>query len=261
MNPQQSQMTGVVYPPSSPQQTGQPMMQQPASVNFHPPSMVPQQVPNVSPGLGILSTLDQLIIEQQVEMLEVFTGFETNNKYTVKNLNGQHLCYAAEENDLWTLNYFGKIRPFTMRLYDYQRNEILRMNRPLRCTSCLCPCFLQELSVYSGAQKLGSIRQEWSIFYPIFSILNSAGGKVLHIQGPLLTFSCCGDVEFTILSNDGGTEVGKISKQWNGLAQEMLTDADRFGIQFPNNLDVAIKAVLLGATFLIDYMFFEKSHK
>ncbi|KAH9497927.1 recombinase rad51, variant 4 [Dermatophagoides farinae] len=268
MQPQQPQMAVVVYPPSPPQQIEQPMMQQPAPVNFYPPPMAPQQVPfgpyslpNVPRGLEILLTLDQLIIEQQVEMLEAFIGYETNNKYIVKNLNGQHLYFAAEENDLCTRNCLGEVRPFIMRLYDNNRNEILRLDRPWRCTSCLCPCFLQELTVYSGAQKLGSIRQEWSIFYPIFSILNSAGEKVLHIEGPLITFSCGGDIEFNVLSNDGETKVGKISKQWSGLAREMFTDADRFGIQFPNDLDVTIKAVLLGATFLIDFISVKEKSK
>lgn len=48
-----------------------------------------------------------------------------------------------------------------------------------------------------------------------------------------------------------GETVGKISKQWSGLAREIFTDADFFGITFPMDLDVRIKAVLLGATFLI----------
>lgn len=31
-------------------------------------------------------------------------------------------------------------------------------------------------------------------------------------------------------SNDGQTEVGKISKQWSGLVREYFTDADNFGV-------------------------------
>jgi len=34
---------------------------------------------------------------------------------------------------------------------------------------------------------------------------------------------------------------------------------DIFGINFPKDLEVTKKALLLGATFLIDYNFFEKS--
>ena len=34
-----------------------------------------------------------------------------------------------------------------------------------------------------------------------------------------------------ILSPDGTQPVGKITKQWSGLAKEYFTDADNFGIQ------------------------------
>ena len=53
-----------------------------------------------------------------------------------------------------------------------------------------------------------------------------------------------------VLSKDD-KEIGKISKQWSGLAKEMFTDADNFGIQFPMDLDVKAKACLLGACLLI----------
>lgn len=52
-----------------------------------------------------------------------------------------------------------------------------------------------------------------------------------------------------------GENIGKISKQWSGLAREIFTDADFFGITFPLDLDVRMKAVLLGATFLIVSIF------
>jgi hypothetical protein len=58
---------------------------------------------------------------------------------------------------------------------------------------------------------------------------------------------------------NGEQQVGKISKQWSGLAKEYFTDADNFGIQFPMDLDVKMKAVMIGAVFLIDFMFFERS--
>lgn len=54
-----------------------------------------------------------------------------------------------------------------------------------------------------------------------------------------------------MLSVDGDTQVGKISKQWSGLVKETFTDSDNFGITFPMDLDVKMKAVMLGAIFLI----------
>lgn len=54
-----------------------------------------------------------------------------------------------------------------------------------------------------------------------------------------------------ILSMDESAAVGCISKQWTGFVREAFTDADNFGIKFPLDLDVKMKAVLLGACFLI----------
>lgn len=98
---------------------------------------------------------------------------------------------------------------------------------------------------------LGTVEQEWSIFKPSFSVKNANGEVVLRIEGPFCTMSICGNVEFKVMSADGTREVGCISKQWSGLAREMFTDTDYFGITFPLDLDVRIKAVLLGACFLI----------
>ena len=48
-----------------------------------------------------------------------------------------------------------------------------------------------------------------------------------------------------------GTTIGKISKQWSGLVKEIFTDADNFGVAFPMDLEVHVKAIVLAATFLI----------
>lgn len=50
---------------------------------------------------------------------------------------------------------------------------------------------------------------------------------------------------------DESSVIGRISKQWTGFEAEAFTDADNFSLQFPMDLDVKIKAVLLGACFLI----------
>lgn len=54
-----------------------------------------------------------------------------------------------------------------------------------------------EVSAPPG-QVIGRVEQEWSICYPSFAIKNQNGEKVLRIEGPLCTFSLCGDVEFKV---------------------------------------------------------------
>ncbi|KAH8346001.1 hypothetical protein KR067_013402 [Drosophila pandora] len=220
---------------------------------------IPSGIPNCPRGLEYLTTIDQLLVKQKVELLEAFTGFETNNKFSIKNALGQKVYYAVEDNDCCTRNCCGPARPFDMKVFDNFQNEVIHMHRPLACSSCLFPCCLQSIEVSAPpGNVIGTIEQEWSICSPSFRILNHIGDTVLRIEGPFCTFSLCGDVEFNVVSLTG-EKVGKISKQWSGLAREIFTDADFFGISFPLDLDVRMKAVLLGATFLIDAMFFEKS--
>lgn len=212
---------------------------------------MPQRIPNCPPGLEYLTSIDQLLVKQKVELLEAFTGFETNNKFTIKNSLGQKVYWAAESNDCCTRNCCGPHRPFDMKIMDIHKTQVLHLYRPLRCDSCCFPCCLQTMEVSSPpGNVIGTVEQNWSIFTPSFDLKDQTGQTVLKIEGPLCTFSLCGDVEFQVLTLDG-RQVGKICKQWSGLGRELFTDADHFGISFPMDLDVKMKAVLMGACFLI----------
>ncbi|XP_064552325.1 phospholipid scramblase 2 isoform X1 [Drosophila montana] len=246
----------------------QPIISQPGMPPAHPHAgvgpagdwmSIPIGIPNCPRGLEYLTSIDQLLVKQKVELLEAFTGFETNNKFSIKNALGQKVYYAVEDTDCCTRNMCGPARPFDMKIFDNFQQEVIHLNRPLACSACCFPCCLQTMEVSAPPGNIiGTIEQEWSICSPSFRILNHIGDTVLRIEGPFCTFSLCGDVEFNVVSLTG-EKVGKISKQWSGMAREIFTDADFFGITFPLDLDVRMKAVLLGATFLIDAMFFEKS--
>lgn len=77
-----------------------------------------------------------------------FTGFETKNKFTVKNSLGQKVYYAVEDNDCLTRNCCGPLRPFDMKILDNYRTEVIHLHRPLACDSCCFPCCLQVWYCY-----------------------------------------------------------------------------------------------------------------
>lgn len=89
--------------------------------------------------------------------------------------------------------------------------------------------------IKSSLSEVHLLRQDLGVFSLVRALVN-----------PALYASC-----LQVLSADGDVQVGKISKQWSGLAKEAFTDADNFGITFPMDLDVKMKATLLGAVFLI----------
>ena len=53
------------------------------------------------------------------------------------------------------------------------------------------------------------------------------------------------------IENQAGIALGEISKKWRGCGTEAFTDLSTFKIEFPTNIDVATKALLLGATMLV----------
>ena len=94
-----------------------------------------------------MSQVDQLLVKQKVEVLEIMTGFETQNKYKVLNSMGQEVYKAKEKSGCCTRQCCGPIRPFEMEITDGHGNEVIHLERPLACTSCFCPCWLQSMEV------------------------------------------------------------------------------------------------------------------
>ncbi|XP_076174456.1 phospholipid scramblase family member 5 [Ptiloglossa arizonensis] len=241
------------YSPSSPMQL---IATPPAPGAFLVPQpdmpMIPQGgwlPPNTTcpPGLESLILLDYLFVRQSVESIDAFI---------VVNNRGEHIFYIEEQLGICGRLCLSSHGSCEFQVIDINRREVMRMIRPQRCDSCCCPCYLQELEVYSGNILLGSVLQNWSLLQPSFSIRNAPGETVLIIKGP--RFWCCEGKIFKVKSTDGQYRVGVIKNEWAGFIREVFTSADDFGISFPIDLDVKIKAVLLGACLLIDYMYFNK---
>ncbi|KAK9403008.1 phospholipid scramblase 1-like [Crotalus adamanteus] len=199
-------------------------------------------------------------IYQKYEILELITSFETANKYEVRNRLGEMVYFAREENNFCVRNCLGTLRPFTMVISNNVGQQVIHLVRPFRCDGCCCPCCLQELEIQAPpGLPVGYLQQLWHPFLPKFVIQNEAHRDVLKIIGPFITSACFGNVVFEVTALDEKTSVGKISKQWGGVLQEFFTDVDFLGISFPIDLDVKMKAVLLGAGFILDFIFFENA--
>ena len=127
------------------------------------------------------------------------------------------------------------------------------------------------MEVTTSSLTVGHIKQKCHCF-PVFQVCDSNENTALEIKGPICPISCFGNVDFEvilhpvdasgscrsclvrkfvkILTNDG-TKIGKITKKWSGFEKEAFTDADNFGVTFPQDLDVKCKITLLAAVFLI----------
>lgn len=199
-------------------------------------------------------------VKQKVDLIETFLSWEVGNKYVIKDQSGNKVFYAGEQSDCLGRQCFDSFRPFTMSLKDNAGRDVICFERPLRCTQfCCCLCCPQEMIVSTpNGQRLGSVVEEWALFSQQFSIRDAAGNTVLKVTGPWIPCSFkCTNVNFVVRTlNDH--KIGQIQKEFGGFVREMFTDADQFSVTFPVDLAPEIKAVVLGALFLIDYMFFEQ---
>jgi len=228
----------------------------------------PQGLPGCPPGLEYLTQLDQLIIKQQVELLEVLTGFETQNKYRILNNQGQQAYFAKEESECCERQCCGPSRGFKMHITDNNNQEVITIERPFKCCAgcCWCAsadCCSMELTIKdSQGQLLGHVKQRTSGWKPHYMLYDANMTELARMRGPCCICSCpcCGDIPFPVTDPSEKTQIGDVTKQWSGVLKEYFTDADTFSVSFPSDMDVRLKAVFIGAAFLIDFMYFEHSN-
>lgn len=198
--------------------------------------------------LPMLASVPSLVVHQRKEMLEVFTDFETRNRYEVLSPTGQTALYAAETGggamEFLSRSFLKNRRPFTMQLALPHGGIAYTLRRPWTW-------FFSELHVSDGnGQPIGMIDQRFAFFSRRFVILGPSREVLGEIHGPLFR-----PWTFRILR--GGQEVGKITKKWSGLLQEAFTDADTFGLELGPAMDPQLRTMALAATFLIDFLYFE----
>ncbi|XP_014237697.1 phospholipid scramblase 1-like isoform X1 [Trichogramma pretiosum] len=219
------------------------------------------------PGLLSLMRLDRLFVEHELPAgIEALRRLDNERRYRVTTAEGEHIYSAIEESSACGRCCLGRHRDWDFHLVEQRpatdRREVLRIARSRRCESCFFPCCLQEMSVYDSAsgELLGTLAQNWNALRPSFSVRDAYGEPVLGLKGPL-HLRCCGPRELDFIINSTGKQqssVGVITKKWSSdLARSFFKDGQSIGIGFPVDLDVKIKAVLLGACFLIDFMYFE----
>ena len=192
-----------------------------------------------------LTQYQELVVRQEVEHLEVFTGFETANRYSVSTPDGDQLLYAYEESGWLGRQFLRNHRPLTLHVMDSEQRPLLRASRSFFW-------FLSHLHVSDGADRpVGSLRRRFAVLNRRFVLEDSSGQALAEIQGKLLRPNT-----FTI--NRDGSEVARVTKQWSGVVREAFSDADTFRIQQDTQrVDHDLSLLVLATAFAIDFDFFE----
>ena len=194
-----------------------------------------------------LANLSELVVAQRKDWGEILVDLEQGNRYRVFGPDGQEMLRAGETGGSWLARMFLRSwRPFEMSLVTPEGKQVLHLQRPFKF-------YFTEIHVAdANGRKLGHVQRRFSILRRQYAVFDAGGREVFQLYAPLLH-------PWTFEVRQSDRALGKIAKRWSGLLCEGFTDADTFGVAFPSGADAGMKAVLLGATFLIDFAHFESS--
>ncbi|CAH1153751.1 unnamed protein product [Phaedon cochleariae] len=209
-------------------------------------------------GLDFLDDVNQLIIQQNIELADLMENRSSGNRYAVKVPRGDTIYYATESSGRFQKSCCGSGRSFSMRLYDKSQQEALIFDRRLACGSCTFWCYLQRMQIWLPSGELvGAVFQKTSFrMKSLFNVYNTHDELIYRIEGPS-SFGCLiGKADnFQIYNFDGSMQIGSIIYQW-----DQIQVSYNILLQMPSNIrNNKYKALLLGAAFLLEYMYFESS--
>ena len=193
-----------------------------------------------------LTQFQELVVRQEVEHLEAFSGFETSNRYRVTTPEGDTLLYAFEESGFLGRQFLKSHRPLTLHIVDDDGEPLLIASRSFFF-------FLSHLHIADGDDRpVGSLRRRFAVLKRRFTLEDAMGSPIADIEGPLFRPN-------TFMIYRSGEEVGRVTKQWSGVLKEAFTDADTFRVQQNTiGLTQEFALLILATAFAIDLDFFEK---
>jgi len=135
--------------------------------------------------------------------------------------------------------YHNNFRPVIIGFDNINKKQIGKINIPYKCFD---PCF--EIYDENEILKFKILAKycQWGICCPSFGKCSSTKFFIYDGQSS---------------SSNRDESVGSIIRVVPGMATGMFTDADSFDIEFPPNATPNEKLMILGATFMIDLIYFE----
>ncbi|KAI0780774.1 Scramblase-domain-containing protein [Trametes elegans] len=246
----------------------------------------------------LLMENNRLIVTRQIEMLNIFVGFEQANRYVITNELGTTLGYIAEEPrgllSTFSRQIFRTHRPFRAVVMDSQGSPILWFRRPFAfINSRMYVQRLKDFNQYTpeGEPILDTFAEVQQVWHPwrrrydlflrqtphrILSTLNEPQPEpepeLFHqfakIDEGLLAW------HFT-LRDAQGLGIANVNRAFRGFGREIFTDTGQYFVNFDpfeaseepdlpqkayviRDLTVEERALILATAVNIDFDYFSR---
>ncbi|KAK3107870.1 hypothetical protein FSP39_024036 [Pinctada imbricata] len=141
----------------------------------------------------------------------------------------------------------------------------MRVLRPVRCPCGVCwwwCCCVQEMTIESPIQNpIGNITERRLLCCPHYNITDNNDDVVFVIKFACCLCKLCCDVSIPIYHAKSGDVVSEITKASGSNWAECCGTKNDYNIKFLQPLGIHEKMLILGASFLIDFNFFENQQR
>ncbi|EOR02837.1 hypothetical protein E3P92_03145 [Wallemia ichthyophaga] len=206
-----------------------------------------------------------LVVIRQLEMMNIFVGFEQSNKYAMLDIHGNPIGYLVEQDDslLGQLGrqLFRTHRPFNFLIMDKDGQHVLRIHRPFSLINSIIGVYSVENHVL-----VGEAQQSWHLLrrrYNQFLQRNGDFEQFGAIDSPFLAW------DFSVLDINSRVSAS-ISRNFGGLGRELFTDTGQYIVKFDSSqnhvrhsersraLTLDERAVVLANAISIDVDYFSR---
>ncbi|XP_077330074.1 phospholipid scramblase 1-like [Lithobates pipiens] len=194
-------------------------------------------VPIAPPGLENLLQVNGLSVKETRNSI-----FQSHCTYDLFDTNGHFVYHAAEQRECCGPQ-------IDCRVTNAQGYNVLNLLVPSEC--CTCDTKLQ-VSTSSG-ELLGYIIKKWTSFTLSFDILDPLRRVCFKVKGPGWGEGFMSDLHYKVLSTDKATQIGVITRVWRGFSSK-----ENYTINFPMDLHVPMKAMLMACTLFIKLLIEER---
>ncbi|XP_015522465.1 phospholipid scramblase 2 isoform X1 [Neodiprion pinetum] len=205
-------------------------------------------------GTDFLNGIEQLEIQQTVQLSTLLGETKSGNQYRVKVPRAETIFLATETSTECQRDILGSSRGFSLTLTDPTGQDAFKFTKSPGW-GCV-PGFLHKMFV-DCTDPIGSIEQNFTLLGPSFTVYNNARNPLCKIYGPNM-FCCCisRDTQFQIVSVDGTHQIASLIRQWDHILLDYTIT-----LTVPAGTNVNLKGLLLGAAFLLEYLYFSRLKK
>lgn len=206
-------------------------------------------------GTHFLGNVEQLQIQQIVDLSTLLGRSDKGFQYRVKVPKAETLFLAMEskgENKQSVLGCSRFIRgDMSLNVIDQCGETAFTMRINSRWTYTLSK--LHKITVGSE-NVIGTVEENFSLLGPSFTVYDESRNELCNIFGPNIC-GCCMYKEalFQVISMDGTHQIASLMHQWDNTLHDYI-----LLMTFPMETDIKLKGLLLGASFLIEYLYFGK---